>query len=254
MDARTKISDAIELIEDMLELKSPRDYSVEEFRQGGLTEVLFGGMLYPETRTFHFGINSNEHMFYHEAAHWVLINNDLLFRDKSAFSIFGWALDEILAELCANTLDGRVLDHIITDYDEFQKNVLETMKRNDEFKMAAAAYLHENDETDPNVKSSALQLYYQSEIAYFSLRIMELEETLHKANHMLADEYAEFKEEWKEKGNVAIERGVVGMVGERVGATLFEKGHRPKNILDEIRKETLLAPMQMYWQVIVPKL
>ena len=54
--------------------------------------------------------------------------------------------------------------------------------------------------------------------------------------------------------DLIIERGVAGAIGERVGATLYEKGYSPKRILHEIKEGCGLSPMQLYWQVIVPKL
>lgn len=254
MDAPTKVSDAIASIEDLLKLSSPRDFSVEELRQDGMTEDVFGGLLDPVTRTFFFSPDSDDHTFYHEATHWVLINNGFFFRDKSVFDIFGWALDEVFAEFCANTLDDKIPDHVTMDKDEFRKNVLGTMHRRDEFKLAAGVYLLENDDKNSNVMATAAHLLSIPDIAYFSYQVMALEETFRRRYDQMGSEYALFHDEWKKRGNIAVERGVVGMIGERIGATLFEKGYRPEKILDEIRKETLLEPMQLYWQMIVPKL
>ena len=141
MDVAAKVSFAIESVESLLGLESPRDFFTGTIEEDGLIEEVYNGVLDREKRTFYFGKNPGDHALYHEAAHWVLMHNDLLFRDREVFEIFGIALDEVLAEFCANTLDGRIEDHIITDPDKARRNALDAILLKKELELAAGIYL-----------------------------------------------------------------------------------------------------------------
>jgi len=258
MDAAAKILFQIESVEDLLLLKSPRDYAIASFPGDEFVEQTHGGMLDVHNRIFYFSANPESHSLYHEAAHWVLMNNGLLFIGQDTFPIFGRALDEALAELCANTLDGRVRSEVITDYGLAKSAALVMFEEKQEFEVLAGLCMASAREAgrgdDPIVQLTAAYILTIPLVACLAVKVFELEELFNRDCTKMPEAYQEFQKLWAQHGNWVVERGVASAIGERVGATLYEKGCSPKKILHEIREERGLSPMQVYWQVIVPKL
>ncbi len=242
----------------MLGLKSPRNYTIRSFPDDELVGATHGGMLDIGNRVFHFGDGPASHSLYHEAAHWVLMNNSFIFMDVDVFPIFGRALDETLAELCANTLDGKANSEVITDLDEAKGAALALLSKRKEIEAQAGLYLldarAEGRADDPVVQFTAAHIFTLPVVAHMTVKAFELEEFFNRDRAKMADAYKQFAALWKQQGNWIVERGVAGALGVRSGAILSEKSYHPRNVLDEIKEDRLLCPMQLYWNVIVPKL
>lgn len=258
MDAAAALSSAIDSVEDLLLLKGPRDYTIVQFPRDDLVREIHGGMLDADNRVFYLNDISSSDSLHHEAAHWVLMNNGFKFMDKSAFPIFGRALDEILADLCVNTLERKVDMRVLMNADD-ARNIASClhMKRR-QFEIQAGHYLASAKKAgradDPVVLFTAAYLVSIPTAAYLTMKVIELEECFNHNRQMMQNAYQEFDALWKKQGNDIIERGIASALGERAAAVLFNKGYHPQKILNDMKESGPLDPMQLYWKVIVPKL
>ncbi len=141
MDAAAALSSAIDSVEDLLLLKSPRDYTIVQFPRDDLVREIHGGMLDADNRVFYLNDISSSDSLHHEAAHWVLMTNGFNFKDKDVFPLFGRARDETLAELCANTLDGKVGSKAVMDLDEARGTAYALLMQKQKFEAQAGLYL-----------------------------------------------------------------------------------------------------------------